>query len=278
MCVKNPDLRVFEESLRRIRGQPEVGRIVFVAYPTLSAIDFIESNIKHGDGFIYDTKGLACARYLGIQATRSKYIGFVDHDVFVPKNYYERLLAILEANPQVGGIHGEAMDIDLPKRGMKMKPPNKFPMKVDRGLCTANLIRRELVSDWRPPRGLQAYEDFHLTQHIYNKGYFWVRIPLWILHLSFGDDMEKRWLWVGAGLRFLNSLGFRFVREAGRTCKIPFLLKRLQRIILSPRFAMVYGTDIRALWFEIKRQLYLIFGYFNFREYLKSKRTGYERL
>lgn len=277
MCLKNPDFAVLAQAIQRIRREPEVQRLIFVIYPTLQLIDFIHEQMQEGDECLWDSTGLAYARWIGIQASKADFLSFVDHDTLIPRGFYTHCLRYFGGS-QIGAVNGISIDTDSVRHGLKTMPTKTLQV-ISRGLCTANVIRRSLVADWRPPKNLQALEDFHLTHHLATKGYMWLQIPRYVLHYSCGEDFVKRWLWNGAGIRMIQGMGLGDALPLTMQSRSiwQFLWWRLICVLVVLRYAKKHGLNARAIQTEIHRQFCFLKGYLQAEKYLKSRRTGYER-
>lgn len=281
MCLRNPDISVLDLVVRRIRQQSEVNRIIFVASikgELNPFVDWADNGLRHGDSIVHEDTSLSFARRLGIYASKTKLISFVDCDVLIPSNFYKKCLFFLDRFSCVGAVNPISIDTEWSKYGIK---PRKRQIEIlQRGLCTATLMRRELVADWDPPVQLEALEDFHLTQHVANKGKLWIQIPHYVIHLSFGEDTCKRWLWNAAGVRLIQQMGLGhklpFTYQAPSTFK--YILWRVARILAIPIFFHKYGTNARAIIYAVSYQYNLLKGYLKASKYLETRRTGHERL
>jgi hypothetical protein len=287
MCVKNPDIEIMNLSVKKIKQQPEVRRILYVVNKdtSMNPLDLMGGEeIRSGftgtthDCWIPEEKSLSYARMLGIKYSQTPFISFVDYDVLIPKNFYRKCLKFMEKYPKIGGANGISMDTDFPRHGIKLKWTSKM-VEIQRGLCTANIIRRNLVTDWNPPANLHALEDFHMAQYIRDQGYKWMQLPIHVYHLSFGEDFVKRWLWNGAGFRMIKEIGLgEHLPKAYKAKRhAEFLYKRFFRILISPVFYLRYGLNAKAIKTEVHRQLCIMIGYFKYHKYTKTRRTGYER-
>lgn len=276
MCAKNPDRKVMELAVKRIRNQPEVRRIIFVV--NIKSPTDLEGINQKKDLIIPENISLSYARVLGITLALSPIISFVDHDVLIPKHFYRKCLQFMDKYPKIGGANGISMDTDFPRHGIKLKWTSGM-VEVQRGLCTANVVRRKLVTDWNPPTNLHALEDFHMAQHIRNQGYKWLQFPIYVYHLSFGEDFVKRWLWNGAGFRMIKEIGLgqHLPRAYKAKSHAEFVYKRFLQILLSPRFYLKYGINAYAIKTEVHRQLCIMIGYFQYDKFTKTRRTGHER-
>ena len=280
MCLRNPDIRVLDLVVRRIRQQPEVRRILFVVSRKGDLDPFVawaNPNLVHNDAIIYEDRSLSFARKEGIRASSTELISFVDCDVVIPSNYYQKCLYYLNRFPFVGAVNGQSIDTEWERWGHH--PEKRHIRILQRGLCTANVIRRDLLRDWNPPSKLEALEDFHMTQHLADQGKLWLQIPHYVLHLSFGEDMRKRWLWNAAGTRMIKELGLGDKMQFGwqATSNLQYLLMRLFRLLALPVTYKRYGRNARLILFELNRQWYTLKGYFQYDRYLETRRTGYER-
>jgi len=281
MCLRSPDIKVLDLVVRRIRTQPEVKRVIFMISAKGALDPFVEwtdNGLRHGDSIIHEDLSLAVARRLGITASTTEFISFVDCDVLIPSHFYHKCLRYLTNYAVVGGVNGITIDTEWANPDYLAWRSAQLEI-LDRGLCTANLIRRELVADWTPPPYLQALEDFHLTQHLKAKRKIWLQIPHYILHLSFGEDMKKRWCWNAAGTRMIQvmGLGHRLPFGWRSSNMLSFLFWRVTRILAIPELYKRYGEDARIILFEVLRQFYTLKGYLQYNRFLETRRTGLER-
>jgi hypothetical protein len=80
-----------------------------------------------------------------------------------------------------------------------------------RGRTIATMVRRKAVIDWSPPKSLMAFEDYHLTQHILQKGYLVIQInkPLALHAPGLTANLRRlinKTAWNGAGIRTTKAM------------------------------------------------------------------------
>lgn len=118
-----------------------------------------------------ENKGAAKARNLGLDIATGEYIGFVDSDDFITKDYYEKLLtACMETGAQLsrtnrklvfGGIELSFLGRKCHYQSASIINPKEDPRYlVNEPPCVTNkLFSRELIGDAKFPEGLK-WEDY----------------------------------------------------------------------------------------------------------------------
>lgn len=162
----------------------------------------IVTNFKRDDKrviLIKDTtgKGAGYCRNLGIEAATKEYIGFVDADDFVDKDYYERLYdfaKIFDADV----VQGEMQIVDDEKQTVVEEHKysiqaqysmSKIYSKMKEGGCTDKIFKTEVIKGSSPIRfgDTQFFESYPFVLSALKKAnklvtttgsfYYWIRHP-----------------------------------------------------------------------------------------------------
>ena len=121
------------------------------------------------------------------------------------------------------------------------------------------IIETEYVLDWEPDPNVNAFEDYTITQHIISKGGEIKRVPVFGYHCHQGSKFKAA-VWAGAGGRL-----------TGRYTSIFQVLKTSIKIIYGG-LKRTFRTDCN--WFTsyaIKQGFGLLWGYYNYKKYLKKQ-------
>ncbi len=128
---------------------------------------------------------LSEARMKGIQKVETEWLLFLDDDVQLCPNWFSEASKFLL--PKVGAVSGRELiygmgkkvEVELNRR--RLREPNHYLKKGNRGTTVNTLLRTDVVRDWRPSLSVSAMEDYLLTQHVLAKGYGWldVKLPSW---------------------------------------------------------------------------------------------------
>jgi glycosyltransferase involved in cell wall biosynthesis len=178
---------------------------------------------------------LAYARYLGMKFVETDIFAMIDSDTMILPYWYERLHYLLNNYENIGAVEGKIISADkllefnlllntnvsniiFYKKNINELNPY-FILKKGlwwyvRGETTNVLMRYDVIKDWKPPKYLGAFEDFHLTQHVLRKGYRWVRYDGDIVAIHF-ESMKnlidiflakpiKKGLWHGSNIYILH--------------------------------------------------------------------------
>jgi glycosyltransferase involved in cell wall biosynthesis len=138
---------------------------------TLKIID--ETNKMHGDVKILKVNGSrATAREKGIQQVRTEWFMFVDSDVILGRDWFQKAKKNVKDN--VGAVWGVNIDV-VPnvknKRILKLQSLIARQCFGLRGGMHDTLIRRDAVEGIKIPEQLHAYEDAYIIKWIKKKGY-----------------------------------------------------------------------------------------------------------
>ena len=174
MLTKNSGY-ILSKCLTSIYENVPVRRLIIVdGYSEDDTLDILENfNQEFGNvKIISDNGSRAEAREKGIQEVETEWFMFVDSDVILCKNWFEK--AEKHIGDDVGAVWGLNVDV-IPN--MKSKIFLKLLALVAResfnlrGGMHDTLIRHELVRDIRIPAQLHAYEDAYIVNWIRNKSY-----------------------------------------------------------------------------------------------------------
>lgn len=253
VCSKKPTTSLFEKCIHQLLAQTtKINKIIVVYRESIDKIlvhpklQYIKEPAK---------SCLAYARFLGIQASSSEYICFVDDDVLLGKNHIAELYQKQKAYNCV--IEGVLTILDQSIRIPTPLYQDKILRNSDRGFTHNTLIARHFVSDWIPPQ-IHAFEDYSLTRHIQQKGVIWYRYqqPTISYHIKTYNQL-KRTRWATAGSKTLGIVTWKsnvksIITHCKRAIIHPFLLKNSHYFL-----------------FNIKMAFGKLTGYYNSNKYSK---------
>lgn len=191
----------FEQCLSSVRKSMPLSRIIIIDnYSKDSTVDIA---LKYGCE-LYEFGGtLGEARMKGISLVKSDWFLFLDSDVIIDDTTISKLASF--RRPDVGAVSAYPIDpVWCTEFEMnKMSECIELGAK-DRGLTCCTLIRTDLVRDV-DLKGLSAYEDKAIKNHILFKGYKWLFVKVPVIHLAdHGKGQETYYLkalWTGASMR-----------------------------------------------------------------------------
>lgn len=162
------------------------------------------SNIPINNLIIETSKPLAYARWMTIKRVETNYFAFIDDDVILPDNWFDELIKYISIY-NVGAIYGtniiKGLGQNLEKEQIKLFGDKiRFIKKGERGDTNNIIIKKELVSDWTFTKAPFCYEDHDLINHILNKGYEVLKIPVHpisVYHLKTWRGLIKNGIWAG---------------------------------------------------------------------------------
>lgn len=256
VCVSEPNFKVFHRCIIQLNKQELVNKIIVVYKDWIATNPLLFSNIK----LIKEPKKscLAFARYLGIQASTSEFICFVDSDVILHKNHIKELY---ENHLRFGGaIEGILTAKDNSRKIPIVNYSYRILKKNERGFTHNTLIKREWITDWKPIF-THAYEDYLLTQHIQNKGYLWVRYPLNCISYHIKDyNIRKRTAW--------GIAGERIVLQTNKKTIVKRIITHIKRALINP----ILFKNANYFAYHINISLGIMKGYFGYGNYLILKK------
>ena len=211
---------------------------------------------------IYRYKGsLGESRMLGISKVDTKWLLFIDSDIVVDKYFFNNIIKYI--GKDVGAIQGYALQPEKYKNFKKyeyMKFKSRNLGLNERGFTNCTLIRTELIKDV-DLKGIEAYEDWLIKNHILEKGYKWLFVPVPVKHFhdykgSLDANLKVRWN--GAGLRKSNVGNFKYLLKwfLGTTIKKP----------------IVQDVSLKDYINNIIYFLNTLIGYLFYKKYTKIKR------
>jgi glycosyltransferase involved in cell wall biosynthesis len=245
-------------TLRSIKRQFVKSRTIIV-YSEKSTDCTLNKILDHDalwDIIIIENEGLGRARTLGISFVRTPWFCFVDADVILDNTWYVGMildLSLLSQDFKVGAICGKLYRNRAHLRYLKKLG---YGVETDRMFTHNTMIKTEIVKDWRPPIGTNAYEDYLLTQHIWKNKHGCFSG----MNLGFHDhrgSVVKAAAWNAAGARFIGR--YRSLIRMAPTF--------VDRIIGSVRRAIQF----RSVWFmtyTTKQIIGTIIGYLQWNKYM----------
>ena len=172
VLTKNSE-RVLERCLNSIYKNLPVNRLIIVdGYSTDSTLKIIERfRKKYGNVILLMDNGTrGSARMKGIREVRTEWFVFVDSDVVLCNQWYERAKRFMKDD--VGGIWGiEIWDGLQHSAALKLFLVVTRKIFYLRGGTHDMLVRREAVEDIKIPRDLHVFEDMFIKEWIEGKGY-----------------------------------------------------------------------------------------------------------
>jgi glycosyltransferase involved in cell wall biosynthesis len=272
VVVTKDDYRTLPLTISSIRRQPNVNRILVVQSARGPEGQFMMLDRMKARGdideIILEEKGLAFARWLGIQEVETDYFVFVDGDVvlnddwyLVMREWYAPVTEILIAGRDYLYKPPAAMFATLARNIPHMDYLNKheFCEREKRRMFTYDtIIKTEYVKDWKPPEGLNAYEDYHMMQHILKKGGVIWRVKNPSLHLHQGSDFKAA-AWNAAGARMVG---------------IYKNWKDVTKVFFKTIFGGIKRTfEMNCDWFAINAvrcAFGYMYGYFRYKKFIKK--------
>jgi len=204
VVVTYQDRDTIEATIDSIIAQENVREIIVIISDRSKdgTKDIVERMTLEGkiDMFYPENVGLAFARQLAIDVTKSDWFVFVDADVELAADWAVNMWDHLEKlnGLHIGGIFGclyrNEEHAEYLSHYTKIKEENK------RMFTHNTMIKRDLVLDWLPDIEINAYEDYLLTQHIISKGYKCFQLPVISFH-NHSSSLWKEAIWGGAGAK-----------------------------------------------------------------------------
>ncbi len=162
-----------EKCLESIYQSVPVRQLVAVdGYSTDRTLEILNQfNEKyHNVKIVYDKGTRATARQKGICQVKTEWFMFVDSDVVLCKNWYQKALKHVDKN--VGAVWGiEIWSTIQNPAVLKMFLLVTRKIFDLRGGTHDTLIRADLVRDIEIPKGLHVFEDAYIKDWITQKGY-----------------------------------------------------------------------------------------------------------
>jgi len=172
LLTKNSE-RVLEKCLESVYQNVPVNQLIVVdGYSTDGTLEILSQfNQKHHNvKVIYDSGTRATARQKGIENVETEWFMFVDSDVVLSKNWYQK--AIKHINENVGAVWGIEVWSTLQNQAtLRMFLLITRKIFELRGGTHDTLIRVNLVKDIKIPKNLHVFEDAYIKEWINRKGY-----------------------------------------------------------------------------------------------------------
>lgn len=258
IVVSKSDMMTLENTLRSIREQENVNRVILVqamSGPT-EQLEYllVATSIGLVDRIIMEDVGLAYARMKGIEEVQTKYFVFVDADVVLADSWIEQMWPYMKNN---AAIHGRLYRNHVHAEYLAKYELLSIPVNV-RMFTNNTIILKYFIDGWKPLEEMNAFEDYHLTQYIKTGGGDIRIVPVLSHHNHQGSDFKAA-VWGGAGAKF-----------SGRFTRNRDILKTGIRIILG---GFNRTLKMRARWFAInglRGGIGLMWGYFRGKKNLKK--------
>jgi len=204
ILTKNSE-RLLRKCIDSVYENVPVNRLIVVdGYSTDGTIQILkECQERHGNVIFVQDKGTrGSARQAGINKVKSDWFMFVDSDVVLSRNWFDKAEKLIRDD--VGAIWGIEIWSVLRKTKI-LKLFERVTLKIfeKRGGMHDLLIRRRAIEGIKVPYQLHTYEDAYIKSWICGKGYKVIGVyepyclhfrsnTVWtIRHFSFmGDDLK----------------------------------------------------------------------------------------
>jgi glycosyltransferase involved in cell wall biosynthesis len=172
LLTKNSE-KVLEKCLESVYQNVPVRQLIVVdGYSTDKTLDILRQfNEKyHNAKVVYDSGTRATARQKGLRQVRTEWFMFVDSDVVLCKNWYQK--AIKHVDKNVGAVWGiEVWSTIQNQTALKLFLWITRKIFELRGGTHDTLVRTNLVEDIKIPKNLHVFEDAYIKDWITKKGY-----------------------------------------------------------------------------------------------------------
>jgi glycosyltransferase involved in cell wall biosynthesis len=172
LLTKNSE-RVLEKCLESVYQNVPVRQVIAVdSHSTDRTLGILkEFNDKfHNVEVVYDEGTRATARQRGIHQVRTEWFMFVDSDVILCKDWYQK--AVTHVDKNVGAVWGiEVWSTIRNQATLKLFLWITRKIFELRGGTHDTLIRTNLVEDIEIPKNLHVFEDAYIKDWITKKGY-----------------------------------------------------------------------------------------------------------
>ena len=172
LLTKNSE-KVLEKCLESVYQNVPVNQLIVVdGYSTDGTLEILDDfNSKYHNVTVTFDKGTrATAREKGIRQVKTDWFMFVDSDVVVCKNWYEK--ALKHADETAGAVWGiEVWSTIQNQATLKMFLWLTRKIFDLRGGTHDTLVRTDLVRDIEIPKNLHVFEDAYIKDWITKKGY-----------------------------------------------------------------------------------------------------------
>jgi len=163
MITKNSLNPCLKESLDSIFKNIPVNRLIVVdSFSSDGTVDLIKKYEKVK--IIRKDCKRGRARQAGIKEVKTKWFAFVDSDVVLAENWFNKIKKYI--TPEVGAIEG---NVKIWGRIQKIRP-------MGRAYTNCTLVRTSLVKDIKIPEEMSVFEDQLIRKHIEKKGFKWLKV------------------------------------------------------------------------------------------------------
>jgi glycosyltransferase involved in cell wall biosynthesis len=179
MITKNSEKPLLNMCLKSIYANIPVNRLIVVdGYSTDETVPILKSysNVE----IVQMKGGRALARQRGIDEVETEWFAFVDSDVVLCKDWFDKIKSVIASN--TGAVWGVAVPI-APSDLKRCTAVSKFYQKSledtmliegnRRGMLHDTIIHTDSVKDIIFPARLHVWEDQYVKQHITRKGLYW---------------------------------------------------------------------------------------------------------
>jgi glycosyltransferase involved in cell wall biosynthesis len=172
LLTKNSE-KVLRKCLVSVYENVPVGQLIVVdSYSTDRTLEILRqfNDEHHNIKTLSDRGTRATARQRGIKNVESDWFLFVDSDVVLCKNWFQKAIKHMDSN--VGAIWGIEVWSTIQSRAtLKLFLLVTRKIFELRGGTHDTLVRTELVKDIQIPKNLHVFEDTHIKDWISRKGF-----------------------------------------------------------------------------------------------------------
>jgi len=171
LLTKNSE-HILTKCLNALYQNVPVHRLIIIdGYSTDNTLKIIKTYQKHNNiTILFDNGTRASARQKGITAVQTEWFLFLDSDVILCNNWFQK--ATKNIAPNVGAVWGIEVwsTIKNPKM-LKLFLIITYKIFEIRGGTHDTLIRTSTVKDIQIPKKLHVFEDTYIKNHITQKNY-----------------------------------------------------------------------------------------------------------
>jgi glycosyltransferase involved in cell wall biosynthesis len=172
LLTKNSE-KVLEKCIEAVYKNVPVGQLIVVdGYSTDRTVNILNqfNERYHNVKIVLDRGTRATARQRGIHQVSTEWFMFVDSDVVLCRNWYQKAMSHIDKN--VGAVWGiEVWSTIQNQATLKLFLWVTRKIFEIRGGTHDTLIRADLVADIDIPKNLHVFEDAYIKDWITKKGY-----------------------------------------------------------------------------------------------------------
>ncbi|HMR91047.1 MAG TPA: glycosyltransferase [Chitinophagaceae bacterium] len=141
-----------------------------------------------------ENKGLPVARNTGIAQAKGDYILPLDADNKIRPAYVSKSIAVLDKNPNVGVVYGDAEYFGAKKGVWKVGEFNLQRLMINNYIDACAMVRRSVLAEvgMYDEKGIGGLEDWDLWLRVAWKGYGFHYIPEVLFDYRVTDDSMSR--------------------------------------------------------------------------------------